>query len=184
MITFVSGNQEKIKKARAAFDAAKIEFTSTSIELVEIQSYSGQDVAEDKAMQAFEKVKGEVLVNDASWRIPSLQDFPGPYMKQVNTWLTVEDWMHLMQSKQNRTIVMTEYVSFFNGSLLKTFTQSHTGHILAEVSSILLHASPVDNIATFTEDKQTLAQRREKNLSAFPDDTAIWNDFTQWYLEK
>lgn len=61
---------------------------------------------------AAKRLNKPVIKTDVSYKIPALKGFPGPFIKYVNKWLGVEDFLKLMRGKRNRAIIITEYLSY------------------------------------------------------------------------
>ena len=77
-ITFVTGNHNKLREARAILGESLV---SRDIDLVEIQG-TPEEVAADKCMRAFKKVGGPVLTEDVSLIFDAYGNtMPGPYIK-------------------------------------------------------------------------------------------------------
>ncbi|KAI8900421.1 inosine triphosphate pyrophosphatase [Globomyces pollinis-pini] len=77
-LTFVTGNENKLREFRAIMGDESI--TNTSLDLPEIQG-STQQVAIEKAKTAANLVKGPVLTEDTALGFNCMNGLPGPYIK-------------------------------------------------------------------------------------------------------
>lgn len=77
-ITFVTGGQPK-----ADYLARYLEFPirHTKLDLDEIQSLDIKKIVERKARQAYEEVRGPVIVEDVSLEFKALGGLPGPFIR-------------------------------------------------------------------------------------------------------
>ena len=78
-VLFASSNEHKYEEAEKilAEFGIKLEFFKT--DLVEIQDDSLSKIALQKALNAYEKCKKPVIIEDDGLFIDSLSGFPGPY---------------------------------------------------------------------------------------------------------
>jgi XTP/dITP diphosphohydrolase len=93
---FASSNTHKFQEAKLILDDFGINLGFYKCDLEEIQSDSLQEIAKHKAIQAFQKSKKPILVEDDGLFIESLNGFPGPYSSYVD----FQDLIHLMFLKQ------------------------------------------------------------------------------------
>lgn len=84
MLYFISSNPNKIDRAKFFLNPLGLNFQPKEIEIEEIQSYSIEKIAIDKARKAYATIKNPLFVNDHGWGITALNGFPGAYMKYMN----------------------------------------------------------------------------------------------------
>ena len=80
---FVSSNIHKYQEAKKILDSLGINLGFFKSNLEEIQSNSINDIALNKAKNAFSKCKKPLIVEDDGLFINSLKGFPGPYSSYV-----------------------------------------------------------------------------------------------------
>jgi inosine/xanthosine triphosphate pyrophosphatase family protein len=102
-INYITENNHKFETVGSFFEKQGIEISQKVLPIYEIQSNDGIEIAISKAKQAWEIIKEPLFVNDAFWIIPSLKGFPGPYMKYINDWFEPDDFLKLMNGKNDRT---------------------------------------------------------------------------------
>ena len=82
-VLFVSSNEEKYNEAKKILAEFGIELEFFQTELVEIQHDSLSEIASQKALDAYDKCKKPVIVEDDGLFIDSLSGFPGPYSSYI-----------------------------------------------------------------------------------------------------
>lgn len=105
-IIFATSNQGKIASLRKALDKAGLQdiiIDSRSLDVIEPQASSCEEVAASKAQQAYDLLKEPVLVDDSSFHITALGGFPGVYAKYMNDTLGAEGIIDFMKDKADRT---------------------------------------------------------------------------------
>jgi len=79
MLTLVTSNPNKKIEVEAILGG--VELQTKALEIPEIQSVILSEVVEAKARSAYGMAKTPVLVEDVSFEIAALSDFPGPFVK-------------------------------------------------------------------------------------------------------
>lgn len=177
MLYYITENKNKIDIAKKFLNPFGIIFKSKDLNVSEIQSDSVEKIAIHKAKEAFSKLKKPLFVSDHFWSIPSLGGFPGAYMKYINTWLTAEDILRLMNGKENRNVILTEALCYIDGHTIKVFKLHHKGKILYDSFGKGLSAQ---KIISLSKDGKSIAQKLEKDTSAL-EKGKNWEDFAKWY---
>ena len=83
-INYITENKNKLESAKSFFEKYNIEIKQKVLPICEIQSVDGIEIATSKAQQAWEIIKEPLFISDSFWTIPSLNGFPGAYMKYMN----------------------------------------------------------------------------------------------------
>ena len=97
-IYLVTTNQKKLLTASSALSkyGVELEMLKVDYEVPELQSFSVEEIAKFSAQYVAEKENKPVLVTDVGYFIESLNGFPGPFIKQMNHYLSSEDLLRLM----------------------------------------------------------------------------------------
>ena len=179
-ILFSTGNQRKITEARAACDLFNIEVVPIKLDFDEIQSHDPINITLRKVEDAYE-LAGEsaIVVADTSWSIPSLNGFPGGYMKDVAEWFTPEDFINLIADK-DATIIFRESIVYKDENEVKVFSKEYTGNIASSPRGN--SGNSFDKVAEF--DGRTFAESQDSNLTSHKPEDFVWYEFAQWYSEK
>ena len=180
-ILFSTGNERKIKEARAACDLFNIEVEPIKLEFDEIQSHDPINITLRKVEDAYE-LAGEsaIVVADTSWSIPSLNGFPGGYMKDVAEWFTPDDFINLLSSKDDRTIIFRESIVYKDETEVKLFSKEYVGKLASEPRGNSGNA--FDKVAEFNG--KTFAETQDEDITSHKPEDFVWHEFAEWFSKK
>jgi non-canonical purine NTP pyrophosphatase (RdgB/HAM1 family) len=82
-LIFVTGNDGKFATAQKVMANYNIELIQEKVEIKEIRSDEIEEIAVDKAKQAFQILKKPLIVDDSGFIVESLKKFPGTYVNFV-----------------------------------------------------------------------------------------------------
>lgn len=111
MITFITGNQHKVKEAQGIFQKFDIELEHIDLGYPEIQGELA-DVSVFGAKDAARRLEKPVIVEDAGLFIRSLKWFPGTYSSYVQDTLGNTGILKLMDNVQDRYAEFRSVVGF------------------------------------------------------------------------
>jgi len=100
MITFITGNNHKVKEAENIFQKFNIELEHIDLGYTEVQG-TLEDVAKAGAKYAAGKLNKPVIVEDAGLFIKALNQFPGTYSSFVQDTLGNSGILELMNNIKN-----------------------------------------------------------------------------------
>lgn len=98
------------------------------LDLDEIQSLDLKEIVEHKVRQAFEIVKGPVIVEDVSLEFESLGGLPGPFIRFFVEQMPFEKICSMI-SDSNRKAVARCVFGYFDGEILELFEGKIAGAI-------------------------------------------------------
>jgi len=110
-VTFITGNQHKVKEARGIFQHFDIRLEHLNLGYPEIQGEL-TDVACYGAKYAAKKLGMPVIVEDAGLFIRALEGFPGTYSSYVQSTLGNEGILKLMKNVHDRYAEFRSVVGF------------------------------------------------------------------------
>ena len=174
---FVSSNYHKYQEAKKILHSFGIRLGFFKYDLEEIQSSSLKEIASKKAVQAFQKCKKPIIVEDDGLFIDSLYGFPGPYSSYV--FKTIGNKGILQLLKQNRKAKFVSIISFCDDKNSKSFEAKIDGNISKTQNGKGWGYDPIfmpKNLnKTFAElDNKNELSHRYKALKKF----------SNWYLHK
>lgn len=181
-ILFVTGNKRKRKQAQDALEPFGIEVVSQDCDVDEIQSRDPKKIAVAKAKAAYEVLQQPLAVNDHFWSIHALNGFPGGYIKDINQWFSAEDYLKLLENKDDRRTTLTEHVIYYDGKNIKDFTVEFHGKFIREKRGIG-HVS-AEQIVVFDGSDKTIAEHIDLNEHARDVHQSAWTKFGKWYREN
>lgn len=124
---FATSNKNKIKEFQ---DILGIEIESIGLDLDEIQAHEVEEVCQNKAIQAFNKIGKPVLVEDTGFYLEEFNGFPGALIKLFNEKVSSLEICHLIS--KNRNAIAKTCICFYNGKDLQTFVGEVEGKIAKE----------------------------------------------------
>ena len=110
-ITFITGNQHKVKEAKGIFDNFGIELEHADLGYPEIQG-NLVDVAQYGAKHVAKRLSSPVIVEDAGIFIRALKWFPGTYSSYVQDTLGNQGILKLMSDNLDRYAEFRSAVGF------------------------------------------------------------------------
>lgn len=184
-IYFATSNQEKMLIAKTVCSKFDIKVEQANIDIDEIQGEDPVIIVQDKARRAYEGLAKPVVVSDDSWDIPALNGFPGPYMKSINKWFKPEDFLRLMSGIKDRTIIIHQYLAYFDGDTMKVFSNDIHGKVIEEPRG-KNERSPNMTVTTMDNDNgKTIAEVFEQGAKAVAERYITrrdaWHEFAEWY---
>lgn len=179
--TFVTSNNIKVQAATAACNEFGISFDRTVIDFIEIQSSQGAPIARHKAEQAYSQLHKPIVITDDSWIIPALNGFPGPYMKQVNDWFSIEDWLRLTRDLTDRRMILRQIIVYQDSRQQRLFSCDLEAVMLRESRSAtgIKHFS----IISFDGGQHSAAELSERGESPIKHLPNSWHGLCKW-LQK
>lgn len=179
-LLFCTTNELKFDIAKISCSKHEIDVEQIVIDLPEIQSEDPVEIIKQKALDAFAQIRKPLLVSDDSWSIPTLNGFPGPYMKAMNHWFEAQDWINIMSKYKDQTIFLQSRLAFIDDTgLVSIFEDDFEFKFLKKASSepgvpILRVISLPDSNTPRNEIFNQEATKEYANIK-------VWHDFLNWY---
>lgn len=178
-LAFVSANEDKFRDLMAVLEPFGIEAERIDLPVDEIQGFDTDKIALHKAKEAYKLAARPVVVQDTFWNILALHGFPGAYMRYVADWLKPEDFLAMMAGKQDRTIIRTHTVAYYDGKRSKLFSKDFTGKIIEEPRG---RGVSIDQLVVTDGQALTNAEIREREgRSSIAPENSAWHEFAKWY---
>jgi inosine triphosphate pyrophosphatase len=124
-VTFITGNQAKADYLAQCLDYP---ITHTKLDLVEIQSLDLREVVEHKVRQAYDHVKGPVLVEDVSLEFSAWGKLPGTFVKFFVDEVPFETICSLLDG-QDRSAIARCVFGYYDGGKVKFIEGKMNGTI-------------------------------------------------------
>lgn len=183
-LTFVTGNADKFASAEHVCAEYGLTIEQASPEIDEVQSEDSGYIARKKAEAAYDLLKKPLIISDDSWHIPGLKGFPGPYMKSMNHWFSVEDFLRLTSGLQDRSVILVKWLVYQDDSIQ---------HVVRnEVKGTILTVPKGDGIVPWTrlvvlegDNGKTIAEVYEHKVGLDKRQSAVvWHDFVEWFKKE
>ncbi|MFB5628856.1 MAG: RdgB/HAM1 family non-canonical purine NTP pyrophosphatase [Nitrosarchaeum sp.] len=174
---FVSSNYNKYQEAKKILNSLGINLGFFKYSLEEIQSSSLKEIASKKAVQAFQKYKKPILIEDDGLFINALGGFPGPYSSYVFKTIGNKGILRLL--KKNRSAEFISIISFYDNKNSKSFEGKVDGNISKSEKGKGWGYDPIFMPKNFNE---TFAEMTNKNELSHR--YKAIKKFSNWYLRK
>src|SRR3989344_204412 len=122
-ITYITGNQ---KKAEYLEKYLGHPISHQKIDLDEIQSLDLKEIVKHKVRQAYNIVKGPVVVEDTSFEFNAFGKLPGPFIKYFLKEMSYENTCALLDGKDRAVVARCMY-GYFDGKKEMYFEGSMDG---------------------------------------------------------
>ncbi len=128
LIFFASGNRNKFNEIEAILIKNNIQIQFFKQNFIEIQSKI-QEIAIQKAKDAYKIIQKPVLVEDDGLFISELKGFPGEYSSFIYDTIGIDGILKLMKDIKNRKAVFMAVIAYFDKDTEKCFRGEISGNI-------------------------------------------------------
>jgi len=177
-IFFASSNVNKYEEAEKILSEFGIRLGFFQTELVEIQDDSLSKIALQKSLNAYEKCKKPVIIEDDGLFIDSLSGFPGPYSSYIFNTIGNDGILKLIEDNRDAQFVaIIAFCDSSNEPIL--FKSSMTGTISKNIQDGGWGYDPI-----FVPENQTktYAELAEKNKLSHRYESL--KKFADWFNNK
>jgi len=177
-VLFASSNTHKYEEAEKILAEFEIKLEFFKTDLVEIQDESLSKIAVQKALNAYDKCKKPVIVEDDGLFIESLSGFPGPYSSYV--FKTIGNNGILKLIGINRTAQFRAIIAFCDSSNEPTlFESSVAGTISKNIQDGGWGYDPI-----FIPEKQNKTYAELTNKNKLSHRYESLKKFASWFNSK
>lgn len=113
MIRFVTGNDGKVREARAYLDE---NIEQNAYDYTEVQSTDLATIAAHGAREAYHEIGDSVMVEDSGLFVESLGGFPGPYSSYAYETLGIERIWRLTEPEDEHGGTFRSVIGYCDGS--------------------------------------------------------------------
>jgi XTP/dITP diphosphohydrolase len=181
-LIFMTTNKRKIQEANESLAKYDILVSPQPVDIDEIQHHDVVEISRAKARSAYDVIKKPLVIQDTTWAIPALNGFPGGYMKDIEGWFGTHDWVNLMAKYDDRSIVCTEYVVYFDGTIMKEFYSTYNGFFVKEPRG--KDGRSVDKMVVLHGDKTMAEMHDEGKVGSSVEVLPHWDLFGEWYSKN
>ena len=180
---YITTNEIKFGAASEQLVPHNIELQQEGFDFSELQSENPEEIVRDKARQAFEYFQTPVLVSDDCWQIPALRGFPGPYMKQLNSWFAPEDWLRLMTGMKDRRIFLLSSLAYQDAETCQVFSHTRTYYFLEQPD---LAPTKAPHLQVISKKPDGISVAKELELQGYSqhDPKGFWSGLADWLKNR
>lgn len=179
-VRFATGNARKISEATATLAPFTITVVPTKVDTHEIQHADPAEITKAKAKAAYAVLGEPVVVSDTSWMIPALGGFPGGYMKDIEAWWSVDNWLDIMKRHDDRRIFCLEHVAYYDGETLAHFVQEYQGEFAHEPRGRVADDESFEQIVCLYGGETMAEQLERGDIASAGETLGHWQQFGEW----
>lgn len=137
---FVTTNQKKFTSLKESLELIGINLQQLEFDFEEGRDLNIKAVAENKLAQAKREFPDKkIIVDDRGFFIPSLNGFPGPFVKLLLDSFSYKGLIKLMEGENDRRAYFSFAVGYFDGKKDHIFVAEEEGYIIDEPRGNNLH---------------------------------------------
>ncbi len=177
---FASSNENKFQEAERILSNSGVQINFYKTILEEIQSNDLNDIAEKKAINAYDLIQKPVIIEDDGLFINSLNGFPGPYSSYAYDTIGNKGIMSLLENSQTRDANFVSIIAYCDNDYdVKLFESSIPG----KISSVIEKGGwGYDPIFIPNGESKTYANVSDKDK--FSHRSAALTKFSNWFLDR
>jgi len=184
VVLFATGNVNKFNEARKVLAQYRIAVGMLRVKTLEIQSNNLEEIAKASVLNAFEKSRLPLMVEDAGLFIDALNGFPGPYAAYVYETIGNKGLLKLMRVVRNRKAKFQSALAYHSPELKepKVFIGEVAGEIIcAERRKSQDSGFGFDPVFKPLRSEKTFAEMDITEKNNFSHRAAALRKFAKWY---
>jgi XTP/dITP diphosphohydrolase len=177
---FASSNEHKFQEAERILANLGMQINLFKTTLEEIQSNNLNDIAEKKAIYAYDLIQKPVIIEDDGLFINALDGFPGPYSSYVYDTIGNKGIMNLLENSQVRDAKFVSIIAYCDSDCdVKLFESSIPGKISSIIEKGGWGYDPI-----FIPDGESKTYANVSDKDKFSHRSAALTKFSNWFLDK
>ena len=177
---FASSNEHKFQEAERILANLGMPINLFKTTLEEIQSNNLNDIAEKKAINAYDLIQKPVIIEDDGLFINSLDGFPGPYSSYVYDTIGNKGIMNLLENSEIRDAKFVSIIAYCDNDYgVKLFESSIPGKISSVIEKGGWGYDPI-----FIPDGESKTYANVSDKDKFSHRAASLTKFSNWFLDK
>ena len=177
---FASSNENKFQEAERILSNLGVQINLFKTTLEEIQSNNLDDIAEQKAINAYELIQKPVIIEDDGLFINSLNGFPGPYSSYAYDTIGNKGIMDLLENSKVRDAKFVSIIAYCDSDCdVKLFESSIPGKISSIIEKGGWGYDPI-----FIPDGESKTYANVSDKDKFSHRSAALTKFSNWFLDK
>ena len=177
---FASSNENKFQEAERILSNSGVQINFYKTILEEIQSNDLNDIAEKKAINAYDLIQKPVIIEDDGLFINSLNGFPGPYSSYAYDTIGNKGIMSLLENSQTRDANFVSIIAYCDNDYgVKLFESSIPGKISSVIEKGGWGYDPI-----FIPDGESKTYANVSDKDIFSHRSAALTKFSNWFLDR
>jgi XTP/dITP diphosphohydrolase len=183
-VLFATNNINKFNEARLVLSKCGITVGMLRIKSLEIQSESLEYIAEASVLEAVNKSRLPLVVEDAGLFVEALNGFPGPYAAYVYKTIGNKGLLKLLDCMGNRKATFESVVAYFSPKMKSpvSFDGAVSGEVVRKERSMPEKAGfGFDPVFKPDGSRKTFAQMNIQEKCQYSHRAAAFLKFAEWY---
>ena len=177
---FASSNEHKFQEAERILANLGMQINLFKTTLEEIQSNNLNDIAEKKAINAYDLIQKPVIIEDDGLFINTLNGFPGPYSSYVYDTIGNKGIMKLLENSKVRDAKFVSIIAYCDSDCdVKLFESSIPGKISPIIEKGGWGYDPI-----FIPDGESKTYANVSDKDKFSHRSVALTKFSNWFLDK
>ena len=177
---FASSNEHKFQEAERILANLGMQINLFKTTLEEIQSNNLNDIAEKKAINAYDLIQKPVIIEDDGLFINTLNGFPGPYSSYVYDTIGNKGIMDLLENSKVRDAKFVSIIAYCDSDCdVKLFESSIPGKISSIIEKGGWGYDPI-----FIPDGESKTYANVSDKDKFSHRSAALTKFSNWFLDR
>ena len=177
---FASSNEHKFQEAERILANLGMQINLFKTTLEEIQSNNLNDIAEKKAIYAYDLIQKPVIIEDDGLFINALDGFPGPYSSYVYDTIGNKGIIRLLENTELRDAKFVAIIAYCDGiDNVQLFESSIHGKISSLIEKGGWGYDPI-----FIPDGESKTYANVSNKDRLSHRAASLKKFSDWFMHK
>jgi XTP/dITP diphosphohydrolase len=183
VIFLATGNFHKFDEARRVLSEYGVAAGMLRVKAVEIQSENLQEIAKASVIDAFNRCRLPVIVEDAGLFVDALKGFPGPYAAYAYKTISNPGLLKLMKNVKDRKAIFRSVIAYYDGQSAPVCFEGEAAGRIAhdEIWGKLKTGFGFDPIFQPAGSTKTFAEMAIEEKNGFSHRANAVRKFAEWY---
>jgi XTP/dITP diphosphohydrolase len=186
VIFLATGNFHKFDEARRVLSEYGVAAGMLRVKAVEIQSENLQEIAKASVIDAFNRCRLPVIVEDAGLFVDALKGFPGPYAAYAYKTISNPGLLKLMKNVKDRKAIFRSVIAYYDGQSAPVCFEGEAAGRIAhdEIWGKLKTGFGFDPIFQPAGSTKTFAEMAIEEKNGFSHRANAVRKFAHWYKKQ
>jgi len=179
-----TGNTHKVEEMEKILSTFGIGLQQKNLLIIEPDFDSLEEIALEKAKQAFKVLKAPVIGEDTGVYFEAYNNFPGQLAKRVYLGLGFEGLLALINAKPNKKAHFKTAVAFFDGKTEKVFSGKLPGTLLDKAVSVEKNRLPYEKMFVPKGYADAIVNMSLEEKNKISHRAIATRKFAEWYSKE
>lgn len=186
MVFFITGNFHKFNEVRSVLGPLGLSVGMLRLKGNEIQSDHPAEIAVASAVEAFNRLRLPLIVEDAGLFVDALEGFPGPYAAYAYKTISNKGILKLMKNVANRKATFHSSIVYINEETAPTVFEGKAEGEITQTERVGNRTSGFgfDPIFQPSGIDKTFAEMTMEEKNSFSHRAMAVRKFAEWYMKQ